>query len=546
VESFWSGKRYDLYFYKVYRDIRLVAVPPVSVAAFGGEYDNWGWPQQKCDFAMYRIYADKNGNPADYNRDNVPLVSPDHLNVSDRGVSEGDFTMVIGYPGRTHRYISAPRLMDAYYNTNPAASTIRRIKLGVYEKFMKQSPEMRLKYQDAYFGIENYCDYAKWSNKCIKRYDVIGEKENEDAALQAWINADSARLKKYGDIAGLMKKGYELTADIEKNYSIMQETLLRGCDLFVLKSRSRILASQLRSGSKAWKGNEKFLRERLLEGKDYEVDKEIYASMFSYCSEHFDRKYMNGVYRKLLAEYDGDSRAIIDHAYSNSIFTDSVRFDKFFSSDNPDYNVILNDPMVRLSRVVNIMKLKRRMNAVLSAAGIDMGKLVSLHRQAVYEYMKDNNMQIYPDANSTMRVTFGRVTSINPADGIYYGWQSTSDGIKEKYDRSVYEYNMKPDVYSLVKNADFGRWGLKKSGKLPVDFLSDNDITGGNSGSPVLDARGRLVGLAFDGNRESMAGDYYFSKRYCRCVNVDIRNVLWILDKYAHEDRLLTEMGLEK
>ncbi|MEN6618749.1 MAG: S46 family peptidase [Rikenellaceae bacterium] len=551
LESMWRGSKYYLYFYEIYKDIRLVGAPPVSIGAFGGETDNWGWPQHKGDFAMYRVYASKDGKPAEYSKDNVPLAAKKYLSVSAKGVKRDDFTMVLGYPGRTSRYMSSFELKEKYEILNPIVSGVRRAKLDVWKKYMDASPETRLKYSEKYFGVENYTDYAKWENICLERYKVKDELVSLEKQLDEWIKADKSRSEKYGNVLGNLKKGYELKAEITKIREYFRESMVRGAELLGLGQKFNALVNTMKRAEKdsmsiSDKDVEIFVSQNaipLFKSIDVSADRELFKVMLKYFSTEVPEKFYDKGFADLLASFNGDVNKLADFVYDNSVLTDSVRMMNFFNKKRP-VSEILADPIVTIVKTTGIREYNKVENNILDGAKIDLAKERSNYVKALYEMEKSMGKVIYPDANSTMRLTFGEIGSIEPADGIYYHYQTTTKGIEEKYNPKNYEFNLTPKMQSLLKSADWGRWG--ENGKLYVDFLSDNDITGGNSGSAVMNAKGELIGLAFDGNRESMSGDVYYKEGYCKSVCVDIRYVLWVIDKYANAQHLLNEMNIVK
>ncbi|MFA6335132.1 MAG: S46 family peptidase [Bacteroidales bacterium] len=551
LESMWRGSKYYLYFYEIYKDIRLVGAPPVSIGAFGGETDNWGWPQQKGDFAMYRVYASKDGKPAEYSKDNVPLAAKKYLSISAKGVKRDDFTMVLGYPGRTSRYMSSFELKEKYEILNPIVSGVRRAKLDVWKKYMDASPETRLKYSEKYFGVENYTDYAKWENICLGRYKVIDELVVVEKKLTEWINADPARIEKYGKVLENLKKGYELKADITKETEYFRESIVRGAEFTSQSQRLKSLARSLQRDKKdslsiADKDVASFVNgvmKPLFASTDIAADRELFKVMLKYYVTEVPAKFYDKSFADLLASFKGDYIKLADYVYDNSIITDSVRMKNFFSKKR-GVNEIFADPMIIIANTSGIVEYNRTEGKILTKADIDLSKERTLYVKALYEMEKSEGKAVYPDANSTMRLTYGEVGSIEPADGIYYHYQTATKGVLEKYNPKNYEFNLTPKMLSLLNAGDWGRWG--ENGKLYVDFLSDNDITGGNSGSAVMNAKGELIGLAFDGNRESMSGDVYFKEGYCKSVCVDIRYILWVIDKYANAQHLLNEMNIVK
>jgi hypothetical protein len=551
LESMWQGNKYYLYFYETYSDIRLVGAPPVSLGAFGGETDNWGWPQHKGDFAIYRIYATKDGKPAKYSKDNVPLATAKYLSVSAKGVKKGDFTMIIGYPGTTNRYISSFELKEKHDILNPVISGVRRAKLDVWKRYMDSSPETRLKYAEKYFGIENYADYAKWENICLDRYKIIDEITAKEKRLAEWINSDSSRIDRYGKVLENLKRGYELTADITRETEYFRESVIKGAEFSSysqrLKSRVETLLKEKKDSlSMADPNIASFVNQvmkPLFASTNIEADRELFKVMLGYYTTKVSSSFFDKSFADLLAYFKGDCVKLADYVYDNSVITDSVRMMNFFSKRR-SLDTILADPMIIIANTLYIIKYNKTKDDILKKANINLSKEKALYVKALYEMERSEGKAIYPDANSTMRLTYGEVGPIEPADGIYYHYQTTAKGIEEKYNSENYEFNLTPKMLSLLKTGDWGNWG--KNGRLYVNFLSDNDITGGNSGSAVMNAKGELIGLAFDLNRESISGSVCFKEGYCKSVCVDIRYVLWIIDKYAKANNILQEITIAR
>jgi len=547
LSSMWRGEKYYLYFMETYTDVRLVGAPPVSIGAFGGETDNWGWPQHKGDFAMYRVYAGKDGKPAEYSGSNVPLKANRYLTISTKGVKEKDYTMILGYPGRTNRYTSSFELKEKYDILNPVISGVRRAKLDVWKKYMDASDAIRLKYSDKYFGISNYTDYAKWENICINRFDVIEKLAANEAELQNWINTKPERVAKYGKMLENLKKGYETIADITKIKEYFRESIVRGAEFTGNAQRFNTIAS---TAIKAKKDSISLLDSNVVffykkvakpafESSDVTADRELFKVMLRYYVKEVPASFMVPEFKALLAKCDNSTDKLADYVYDNSVLTDPTRLDNFFKVKR-GVNEILADPMIIIVKSSGIVEYNRTEDKLLKDAGLDMASLRTNYTHAMYEMNLEKGVSTYPDANSTMRLTYGTVGGINARDAVYYGYQTTTEGILEKIDPTNYEFKAKPSYEAALNTANWGKWGQK--GKLYVDFLSDNDITGGNSGSAVLNAKGELIGLAFDGNRESMAGNAYFVNGYNKCVNVDIRYIMWVIDKYCGAGYLLNEM----
>ncbi len=528
LSSLWRGSKYYLYYYETYKDVRLVGAPPVSVGAFGGETDNWGWPQHKGDFAIYRVYADKDGKPADYSPENVPLNAGRYLKVSAKGYKKDDFTMILGYPGTTNRYMSSFEMKEKFDILNPISYSVRRAKLDVWEKYMEMDPAIRLKYADKYFGISNYTDYAKWENICLERYkveDVLKEKEKE---LAQWITSDSERSKKYGSVLEDLEKAYRLKAEITKNREYFRESMVRGAEYIGLAQRvNGTMSSLKRKNIDSVKSGDKVLEELvnanampLFRGSVADADREVFKKMLNFYVKEVPSSFFWGGFSEMLASFNGNTDKLADYIYDNSIVTDSTRFKNFLSVRRPldDY---LNDPVMKIVETIRIRDYNQTEDKILDEAKINLSAARGNYVRALYEMEMEKGKLNYPDANSTMRLTYGEVGPIEPADAVYYHYQTTSKGIEEKNKPKDYEFAMKPGVLDLLKKGDWGRWGEK--GRLYINFMTDNDITGGNSGSAVMNAKGELIGLAFDGNRESMSGDIYFhNSKLCKTLILSI------------------------
>ena len=467
LDVMWSGEKYYLSLYKKYTDIRLVGAPPVNVAAFGGDEDNWEWPQHKADFALYRIY--------DHGE---PLNSPWHLRIAQAGFQEGDYAMVIGYPGRTDRYSSSYKVDYLERVERPVTNRLRGRQMEIVRKWMDADPDVRMKYSDWFFSLSNVQEMQEGEVQCFKRFRVVEEKRSREKDLPAGI------------LKGLADE-YAAIEDIERLKTYYRETMVRGI---------RVAPTMLRMANA--KGNKDEIYRRGIAELDARVEKELLAYS--------------------LEEYFGHIPAdVLGHRQ------DSLR--NCFSGDWQAMSEYLWDHPYELSDFITEVKIAD-FNDLEHHTG-DLQELTRAYTRALYKDRADKGIVQYPDANSTMRLTYGRVSSLEPWDAVYTSWFSTTRGIREKYDPSVHDFAPPADFVSAVVNYDG-----------PVNFLTDNDITGGNSGSPVLNARGELIGLAFDGNKESLASDAYYTPDYNKCVCVDIRYVLWILRDYVGIDRILKEI----
>ena len=548
--SMWKGKKYLLFFYETYRDVRLVGAPPVKIGAFGGEQDNWGWPQHKGDFALYRVYGDKQGHSAAYSKENVPITPRKVLNVSTSGIHDKDFAMVLGFPGRTNRYMSSFAVREKEHVTNPIVIKSRRDRLDIMKKHMEADPNVRLQYSDKYFGISNYADYAKWENICLRRYDVIGIREAEEVKLAAWINADPARKAEYGDLLGNLKKAYEARAEAIHDKCYYQETWIRPSDVMMTANRLGTLVDRMQrdkiasvqDGDRNFAGVKSNTR-RMMKDFDLATDKEVLTRMMESFTENVPREMWGEQLPEMYDRFKGDIPALVDFAFKNTCCTSCEKLCARFAEPRTAED-ILEDPLAALAYSVSSRTFAEKLKHAEEACGLDADKEELRYAHAIYEMRESQGTPQYPDANSTMRLTYGTVGPISPCDGVHYDCRTTINGYLEKYNPEDYEFRVDDKMFSLIRNKDWGRWGEK--GVLYVNFLTNNDITGGNSGSPVLNANGDVIGLAFDGNRESMSGDIYYHPTNFKTVCVDIRFVLWIMDKYAGAGKLIDEINLVK
>jgi len=537
LSSMWSGSKYYLALYEVYTDIRLVAAPPVSISAFGGDIDNWEWPQHKCDFALYRIYTGPDGKPADYAPGNVPLRPSRKLEISLDGYKSGDFAMVIGYPGRTDRYASSAKISFLENVQYPISNVIRADQMSIVNAWMNADPEVRLKYSDYYFSLSNVQENNEGMVQCLTRFGVAGERRAQERELQAWIDADEARKARWGGlIAGLDAK-YDAISEAEANLVCYRETMVRG-------TRLGVIATRLKSLRRSLSNPQRVRQMQLSDAAQYaEMDLRVERDLFRYAAMTYytnvDSCYWGPFQKELFDRYKDDMDAFCASTWDGSWMTDEKRIVRFLTMEGPEMEPLYEDPLYRFLTEVSVSEFNDVIAATPGEQTVtDLGRE---YTRALYNMRLDKGVPQYPDANSTMRITYGTVGGYEPRDGVWCSWHSTPAGILEKYDPESYDFSLKPDWKALLED----HCGHPGQGmEFDADFLTDNDITGGNSGSPVLDARGRLIGLAFDGNKESLASDVSCVPGYNMCVNVDIRFVIWTLRNYVHMDRILEEIGL--
>ena len=575
--SMWSGSKYYVAFYKVYKDVRLVAAPPVSSAAFGGDIDNWEWPQHKCDFAMYRVYTAPDGSPAEYSKENVPFKPERILPISLDGYKEGDYTMIIGYPGVTNRYSTS---FETDFNETlklPISNRFRGDQMEIINSWMNADQDIRLKYSDYYFGLSNVQELNCGQVLCYRRFDVPERKAEIEKELQEWIDADPARKAKWGDLLPRLEKVYNDIRPAEKNVIYYRETLIRGTRITrvvgkVRQFRDEILKINKIKSKKSVQvvdgtaqviteynpAEEECCKNYLFKGsdipakmdgllKEYDafdlrVEKDLFKYTLKGFYENVSKDMIGAFHKELLEKFNNDYDAIAEYLWNSSYLTDEDRLEAYLNEEHT-VNDYLGDPFFRFFDDVRILDFNRK---VTEAEGEnDLSELDRQFAHALYQMREDKGIPQYPDANSTMRITYGTVGPVEPYDGIYCDWKSTAKGLIEKYDPTSYEFNLSDRQYLLYKKGDWGRWGCGPDGKtMYVNFLTNNDITGGNSGSPVMNSKGELIGLAFDGNKESLANDMMCVEGYDKCVCVDIRYILWTLDRYAGMTRIIEELGL--
>ena len=537
LSSMWRGSRYYLALYEVYNDIRLVAAPPVSSAAFGGDIDNWEWPQHKCDFALYRVYTAPDGSPAGYSQNNIPLKPKRKLNISLDGYQEGDYTMIIGYPGSTNRYSSSFETDFTETLKHPVNNAIRGRQMDIIKGWMDKDPDIRLKYSDYFFSLSNMQECFSGEQECFARFDVVEQKEELEKELQEWIGSSPERTGKWGSLLKALESGYNAIREIERHQSYYRETMIRGSQLALIMRRAHNPRNQAGTG-------EKMLEKYAM--LDLRVERDLLEYAVDVFVNNLDSVYMSPWHMDLIASFskDGvcDTKALADALWESSIFTSEDGIARLGRKEVPNEEIVA-DSLCRFVMEVNSMDFTE---AKAEAEGTP--NLAALNREythALYQMRLEKGIVQYPDANSTMRITYGRVGGFEPRDGVICDWKTTPEGILEKFNPMDYDFYLNDRQYLLYSAGQWGRWGSKSEGNsMYVNFLTDNDITGGNSGSPVLNSKGELIGLAFDGNKESLASDAMWTEGYNKCVCVDIRFILWTLDRYAGMTRIIEELGL--
>jgi hypothetical protein len=553
VKPMYAGNEYYLFVYKTYRDVRLAGVPPLAIGEYGGDTDNWMWPRHTGDFTMFRVYAGPDNEPADYSENNRPYNPSKFFPVSVKGIEEMDYAMVMGYPGSTQRYLSASDVELALRQNNPDIVKLRTARLDVIREEMAKSPSMKLKLFKTFKGISNYWKYFIGQTKSLNDYDVVGIKKKEEAAFQKWAEANSARKEKYGSVLGQLAEINGSATEVLRFFTYYQEGFQAAKGSSV---GARMLTGINRVGEdEGWDSDalmEKVEKIRndvdsLFEDFYYDMDKTIFKQMMVYMYEDIDADYRPSIFEEIMTHKAGKKaanaadkiRAWADWAYETSYATDAQRMKDFLG--NFKQKKLEKDPLYK-ARASVIDKYREKVSEIRMYY-MQLQQLQQSYMAGIREMYPDR--QFYPDANSTMRFTFGRIASYEPRDGVWYDYQTTIEGIIQKEDPENWEFNVPKPLKTLYENKDYAQYATA-DGELPVCFLSTTDITGGNSGSPILNANGELIGCAFDGNWEAMASDIYVFPEVTRTISVDIRYVLFIVDKLGGAQNLINEMDIRK
>jgi hypothetical protein len=540
--SFFNGNEYYLFLYEVYKDVRLVGAPPSSIGKFGADTDNWMWPRHTGDFSVFRVYAGKDNKPADYAADNVPLKSKQFLPVSIKEKKKGDFAMIMGYPGRTDRYATSYTIKWALEKNNPMVVKIRTKKLDILREDMAADPEVRIKYASKFAGSANYWKFYIGQNKGLKQLDVYDRKQELEEQFVNWLNQDKARSEKYGEALTDIATAYETINKYEAAVRYNAEAIMRGGEIISFTRSFNKLADELARPNPDQKVIES-LSKRIKENSDeyfknynMSTDVKVLAAMLQLYYNDVPKEMQPAYLEKMHSKYKGNFGNYAKALFDKTIFSSKAKVDVFLA--DPKSKTLQKDPALVLQKAFS--ENAEMIDGLVNPSNelLDRGRRLFVAGLRVMQ----SDRVFYPDANSTMRLTYGQVLDYSPADAVDYNFVTTLDGVVAKEDPSNPEFVVPEKLKQLYKDKDYGRYG--ENGKMVVGFLTNNDITGGNSGSPVLNGDGQLIGLAFDGNWEAMSGNYAFEPKLQRTICVDIRYVLFVIDKYAGASNLIKELDI--
>ncbi len=537
TKPFYGGNKFFMFYQTVYKDVRMVGTPPSSIGKYGYDTDNWMWPRHTGDFSLFRVYTDKDGNAAEYSPENIPMKPKYHLPISLKGIKQGDYSMTIGFPGTTNRYDISEEIIHYRDIVNAARIEMRGVRLETLNKLMQADDKVRIQYASKFASSSNYWKNAIGMNRGVKKLSVIDSKLKAEKEYREWAYANN--MPQYAEALDNMIIALQNLYPIKYQRQMLREALSTAVEFSKVPNADALIkaldSKDKESINKEIKAFKKSYAK--FNDKDYdpEVDRQVSKAMIKKYISMFPAEQRPDVFALIDKEYKGDTDKFIDDCFNKSIFADSVKFNKFM--EKPSTKVLKNDLMLKYANSV------RAKNRDLSLSTKAYNKDLTLAKQVYIEGLLKmrEGTPVYPDANFTIRMSAGQVQPYKPADAVSYNYFTTMEGIFEKEDSTNYEFIVPAKLKEIWQNKDYGRYA-EEDGTMYVNFISSNDITGGNSGSPVINGNGELIGLAFDGNWEAMSGDIIFEPNMQRTISVDIRYVMLIIEKYAGALNIIEEI----
>ena len=541
-KSYYGGNQFYVLIYETYKDVRLVANPPVSIGDFGSLTDNWMWPRHKADFSLFRVYTGPDGEPAEYSPENIPMKPKHHLPVSLKGVEPDDFAMIMGNPGSTDRFMTTFGIKELRDFEHPNRIKIRGAKLEIMNETMAISPEYRIMYAAKYKGTSNYWKYSIAQMAGFERNRVLEQRKKLEKEFLRWVVQDEKRVARYGETLKLIEDGYAARKNYKNASQYISEAIRRGPEVMGFARRMSRLKDELsKPKRKRDKNKLNAIKEDMVSYgeryfRDYhkETDQKIAVALFTLLKNDLDLKYQPAYFKSAMEKYNQDVEKFVAHLYEETIFAKESDFNNFMN--DPDIEKLHADPVFQLAQSTEEKYSELYEKSKSSDEQLEKGQRLFI--QGIME-MKEGNI-FYPDANFTMRLTYGEVGGYSPRDAVYYKHYTTLAGVMEKEDADNYEFIVPQKLKKLYQSKDYGRYAY--GDEMHVCFITDNDITGGNSGSPVMNGKGELIGLAFDSNWEGMTGDIEFEEEMQKTVCTDIKYIVWLLEKFMGAQRIVDEL----
>ena len=541
VSSFYGGNYFYLMIYETYNDVRFVGTPPISIGKYGSDTDNWEWPRHTGDFSVFRVYSGPDGKPAPYSKDNIPFKPRHWLPVSIKDLNKGDFAMILGYPGGTERFATSYEVNELLKIDHPDRIKIRGIRQEIILADMLADNKVFIQYTSKYFnGSTNYYKYSIGQKAGLERLNVVAKKLKIENQFNSWIAGNPDLKAKYGEALNLIRSSVEGRAEYQNARQYISECFNQGCEILSMNMVASTLVNALKAGDSGQltglMGRMKSYAASFYKDYNPPTDQKVMKAMLKLYRNDVPVKFHPDFYVNIVdKKFKGNVDNYVDDLFARSVFSSEAKLNAFL--EKPVLKTLENDPVYLIAG--SISKVSSELSKSLSQFSGDLATGQRLWIAALMEMTPDKTL--YPDANSTMRLTYGTIEDYDPKDAITYKYYTTLQGVVDKYKPGDFEFDLPQRLIDLNNKKEFGKYASPK-GYMPVCFLTNNDITGGNSGSPVMNGNGELIGLAFDGNWEAMSGDIAYEPELQRTIAVDIRYVLWIIDVYAGAGHLVDEM----